>query len=127
MYAPSVIRFTRVNRRCLILLDVLISSSKNTDSNFPVCMQQSIRKAPQKGAFFVSVIVVFCFTFECLWARDCQTQTIEQSAEVEYVYDGDSLLLKDGRRIRIIGIDTPELGRNGIASEPYAEKAPIKA
>lgn len=37
--------------------------------------------------------------------------------------DGDTLRLKNGKRIRIIGIDTPELGRDGRPDAPYAQAA----
>ncbi len=39
----------------------------------------------------------------------CPPQRIEQSAQVNYVYDGDTLQLENGRKIRLIGIDTPEV------------------
>ncbi|MCF8061098.1 MAG: thermonuclease family protein [Deltaproteobacteria bacterium] len=31
-------------------------------------------------------------------------------SEVRFVYDGDTVLLEDGKRIRYLGIDTPEMG-----------------
>lgn len=34
------------------------------------------------------------------------------SAVVEYVHDGDTLFLDDGRKVRLLGIDTPEIGEN---------------
>lgn len=40
-----------------------------------------------------------------------------------FVIDGDTLELADGRRVRLIGIDTPEIGRRGEPSEPFAEAA----
>ncbi len=39
------------------------------------------------------------------------------------VLDGDTLLLADGRKLRLIGIDTPELGRDGRADAPGARTA----
>jgi endonuclease YncB( thermonuclease family) len=39
------------------------------------------------------------------------------------VFDGDTLALRDGRRVRLLGIDTPEIGHDGEPSEPYAEEA----
>lgn len=40
-----------------------------------------------------------------------------------YVLDGDTLELADGRRVRLIGIDAPEMGYRGQPSEPFARKA----
>jgi endonuclease YncB( thermonuclease family) len=31
-------------------------------------------------------------------------------ATIEYVYDGDTLFLADGRKVRLLGINTPEIG-----------------
>lgn len=42
---------------------------------------------------------------------------------VAWVYDGDTLRLDDDRKIRLIGVDTPELGRDGEPGEPYARRA----
>jgi endonuclease YncB( thermonuclease family) len=42
---------------------------------------------------------------------------------VAWVYDGDSLRLEDGRKLRLIGIDTPELGRDSAPDRPGAEPA----
>jgi len=39
------------------------------------------------------------------------------------IFDGDTLALTDGRRVRLLGINTPEIGRDGKPSEPYAEDA----
>ncbi len=39
----------------------------------------------------------------------CPPQRIDQTARVNYVYDGDTLQLESGRKIRLIGIDTPEV------------------
>lgn len=42
---------------------------------------------------------------------------------VRTVTDGDSLRLTDGRKVRLIGINAPELGRDGKAGEPLAVQA----
>ncbi len=42
---------------------------------------------------------------------------------VEYVYDGDTARLADGRKVRLLGINTPELERDGRRVQPYAEVA----
>ena len=45
------------------------------------------------------------------------------AATVKAVIDGDTVILNDGRHIRLIGIDTPELGRKGKPSQPFAKQA----
>ena len=42
---------------------------------------------------------------------------------VKRTVDGDTLLLEDGTRVRLIGIDTPELARNDQPAEPFAGEA----
>jgi micrococcal nuclease len=42
------------------------------------------------------------------------------SATVEYVHDGDTLFLADGTKVRLLGIDTPEVGDN---LECYGDEA----
>jgi endonuclease YncB( thermonuclease family) len=39
------------------------------------------------------------------------------------VFDGDTLALGDGRKVRLLGINTPEIGHDGKPSEPYAVEA----
>jgi len=39
------------------------------------------------------------------------------------VYDGDTVLLEDGRKVRVIGVNTPELGRHNRVVEPLASDA----
>ena len=41
-------------------------------------------------------------------------------AVVEYVHDGDTLFLEDGRKVRMLGIDTPEIGKNLACYGPEA-------
>ncbi|MBV1881954.1 MAG: thermonuclease family protein [Pseudomonadales bacterium] len=41
------------------------------------------------------------------------------------IYDGDTLTLKDGRKIRLIGINTPEMGRKQRLAEPLALEAKL--
>ena len=44
-------------------------------------------------------------------------------ATVSHVIDGDTVILEQGEKVRLIGINAPELGRDGRPSEPYAEAA----
>lgn len=81
-----------------------------------------IRKASSLGAFFVSAA---CFSLAAISgdAAACAADRVDARAEVAYVYDGDTLRLTDGRNVRLIGIDTPELGREGEPSQPFARRA----
>jgi endonuclease YncB( thermonuclease family) len=51
---------------------------------------------------------------------NCSVKSFDDTAYIKYIHDGDTLHLKDGRKIRLIGINTPELARNNSPAEPYA-------
>ncbi|MAT50358.1 MAG: nuclease [Porticoccaceae bacterium] len=46
-----------------------------------------------------------------------------EQARVRRVIDGDTLILSDGRHVRLIGVNTPELGRQGRPDQPLAREA----
>ncbi|MGE7990388.1 thermonuclease family protein [Pseudomonas sp. NPDC089554] len=75
------------------------------------------KKAPLVGAFFVGAI----WHFPAL--AFCPQPDKPQLVAVRQVVDGDTVRLSDGRSVRMIGINAPEIGRKGRASEPYAEAA----
>ncbi|WP_455385778.1 thermonuclease family protein [Acidihalobacter prosperus] len=66
------------------------------------------------GALFCSVAYA---------ATDCPSGHIDAHARVAHVIDGDTVILTDGRHVRLIGIDTPELGHDGKPTQPFAQAA----
>jgi endonuclease YncB( thermonuclease family) len=79
-------------------------------------------KASHRGAF-----LLFCglllFSLKAISQEGCEPPADAERVEVGSVLDGDTLRLKDGRDIRLIGIDTPELGRDGRPDMPGAMAA----
>lgn len=75
------------------------------------------KKAPLLGAFFMGAIWHFPA------AAFCPAPVKPQVVAVRQVLDGDTVRLSDGRSVRMIGINAPEIGRQGRASEPYAQAA----
>lgn len=68
------------------------------------------------GAFFMS--------FSWLsWAGCPVDITTLQRVDMKSLHDGDTLRLVGGEKLRVIGINTPELARKGRAAEPLAEQA----
>ena len=57
------------------------------------------------------------------WAADCKPLEVTRWGQVSYIHDGDTLWLNDGTKIRIIGLNTPELQRGDKPGEPLAEQA----
>lgn len=53
----------------------------------------------------------------------CPANGAVHKARVAKVIDGDSLRLSDGRSIRVLGINTPEMARDGRPAEPLARRA----
>ena len=54
-----------------------------------------------------------------IYADNCALQQSAEKVDVDYIYDGDTLRLTDKRKIRLIGINTPEHGRGGKQDEPF--------
>ena len=50
----------------------------------------------------------------------CSADTWHQ---VKWVIDGDTVVLNDGRKVRYLGINAPELAHDGHLVEPFAEEA----
>jgi len=51
--------------------------------------------------------------------------TRSSAVQVGRVLDGDTFELWDGVRVRLIGVDTPELGRPGQPPEPFSREAAL--
>ncbi|MBA1224672.1 thermonuclease family protein [Stutzerimonas stutzeri] len=78
---------------------------------------EHMKKASLVGAFFVPI---FC-SLQAL--AFCPSPGPLPLVSVAKVVDGDTLRLVDGRSVRLIGINTPELGRDGRKAEPFAVAA----
>ena len=80
------------------------------------------KKAPRisLGAFFCALFLLFAGAST---QADCVLGEADELVALERVIDGDTLRLKDGRRVRLIGVNTPELGRRQRLPQPLAEEA----
>lgn len=56
-------------------------------------------------------------------APACPASRYDDHGVVREVIDGDTLELFDGRRVRLLGINTPELGHDDRPAEPFGEPA----
>lgn len=74
------------------------------------------------GAFFVWALV-FPGWIQAGEVSACAPDHIDEWARVGYIYDGDTIRLTDGRKIRFIAINTPELAHDGRKAQPLAEAA----
>ncbi|MDR9436506.1 MAG: thermonuclease family protein [Thiohalophilus sp.] len=53
-------------------------------------------------------------------ADACRPVQLDEKVTVRYVHDGDTVHLRDGRKLRLIGINTPERARDEAPAEPHA-------
>lgn len=53
----------------------------------------------------------------------CRSGEYDDRIGVQHVIDGDTIVMDDGRKLRLIGIDTPELGRDDRPAQPFAVEA----
>ena len=77
-----------------------------------------LKKAPLVGAFFV-----LGTWLAPAWSGVCDQPRDSEPVKVRYVSDGDTLILDDSRKIRLIGINTPEIARKGKPAQPLAIQA----
>jgi endonuclease YncB( thermonuclease family) len=56
-------------------------------------------------------------------AVNCPAERTSERVRVVHIYDGDTIKLTDGRRLRLIGINTPEISHDGSPSQALAEAA----
>jgi len=83
----------------------------------------------RKDALKRLFLCLICFTASLTSASpllspsSCSSTQFDEVSQVRYIHDGDTLHLTDGRKIRLIGINTPELARNNRPAEAYSAEA----
>lgn len=75
------------------------------------------------GVFVCLLFVVGLYPSGVRAEGICSPQGKLESAALDRVIDGDTVRLRDGRLVRLIGLNTPELGRDGAADQPLADTA----
>jgi len=90
-----------------------------------MAVQRQRKGASHRGAPFAFWLVFFLqFSLSmAVVAAECPLDQSNETVTVSYIYDGDTVKLTDGRKVRFIGINTPEIDHKGNQSEPYAVAA----
>lgn len=57
------------------------------------------------------------------YAVSCKADRVDAETLITHVHDGDTVFLDGRRKIRIIGLDTPELAQENKPAEPLAREA----
>jgi len=90
-----------------------------------MAVQRLGRGAHRKGAPFAFLQGLFLCIALLLspLSPACPLDHADETASVSYVYDGDTVKLADGRKVRFIGINTTEINHDGGPSQPFARAA----
>jgi endonuclease YncB( thermonuclease family) len=88
----------------------------------------ALQGAADSVAPFALRLLVLCIALLCCpcttsAAGECPAEETHERVQVIHVFDGDTVKLTDGRRVRLIGINTPEMGRKDSHEQPYAKEA----
>lgn len=67
------------------------------------------KKTPSAKTFGVLLFGLPIFLWSTYANAECKPQGIGEVAKVDRVYDGDTLRLTDGRHVRILGMNAPEV------------------
>ncbi|SHF27380.1 Endonuclease YncB, thermonuclease family [Microbulbifer donghaiensis] len=74
--------------------------------------------------FYAPLLALICTLLLALPAfADCTVGEADEWVTLDRVLDGDTLVLRDGRHLRLIGVNTPELAKRGRAAQPLAREA----
>ena len=80
------------------------------------------------GRFFMpGILTLYTFMLAPLHAAgtepSCRTDAYSAHVTIRYVIDGDTVKLSSGKSLRLIGLDTPEIGHDGSRDERGARAA----
>ena len=133
-YVLLVIRFTRASIKFLIVLGRWINSVSVTEIKARLRNLQGYRfrstLTPQRSARFFLKVITVAFAVPALADEavvgitdNCKPLKIDHWVQTRYIHDGDTVWLDDGIKVRIIGLNAPELAREGKLGEPLAVRA----
>lgn len=110
-----------VSKNYSILQDVLTSSIKNTAKNnlFVIVVSDNSYLKQKASKWTPFVFITFFISTLNVYADNCSTKHFDQKVAVSQVYDGDTIRLTNGKKLRLIGINTPERGRDGNKDQPF--------
>lgn len=100
---------------------------------FPDCAENALRQV--RGTYLTYLLAglsVACFcamlparapAANYALAEPCGLDRVDEQVTAAYIYDGDTIKLADGRKLRLVGIDTPELAHDFRPAQPLAKQA----
>ncbi|NOQ89999.1 MAG: hypothetical protein GQ549_03535 [Gammaproteobacteria bacterium] len=112
------------NCSCIALISYIRVA--NAKSALPPSMAVVLRKEPGRqcsartALLAISALLINVPAFA---DNACTVAQYDETSQVKYIHDGDTLHLKDGRKVRLIGINTPEVARGKQAAELFSAEA----
>lgn len=83
---------------------------------------QKTPRALSLGVFFRALLVLLLL--QASWVQAfCPVPKVDEQVQLARVVDGDTLVLTDGRKVRVLGINSPEMASGGKSAEPLAVEA----
>lgn len=94
----------------------------------PISAKLPHTRASFQGALFLLPLVIALVSLPASASQNTNTPAntgtdTSQPVTVAKVIDGDTIILADGRHVRLIGINTPETGKKGRPEQPLARQA----
>tara|TARA_R110000822_G_scaffold159476_26_gene299581 strand:- start:9090 stop:10049 length:960 start_codon:yes stop_codon:yes gene_type:complete len=146
MCAPSVTLSIPASRKLLIAVAestaltsvFLVVPPNNNAIMFAFRGSRKALRASALSAVFISGLSAFCLVAGCSADSESPQSTTQssiqkpnrctpfaktQTVRVASVYDGDTLTLSDGRKVRLVGINAAEIGRDGQPDQPFSRLA----
>lgn len=100
----------------------MIKKAKNGRKTPALLRIPVLKKVRQIGAFRKNVLIAFILIIACAGGL-AWYQTTPRTFLVTKVVDGDTIDLADGRTVRYLNIDTPELAKGQATDECFAIRA----
>ncbi len=102
-----------------------IAAARRRRSTLGVRSRMLLKTLDQQWSGVFLWLLISCFISAEAYAegRDCPALGKLQWASLKSIVDGDTLSLSDGRKLRVIAINTPELARGARLAQPLAAAA----
>ncbi len=78
--------------------------------------------APHRFGILIKTLLLLALMADCANAK-CVLPDAAETVIVRYVHDGDTVILEDKRKLRLLGYNTPEVERREHPAEPLAIEA----
>jgi micrococcal nuclease len=83
----------------------------------------TFRRRVDRRLWLPVIVLIVAALLQYLAPTPAVPRDPQQLTAVERVVDGDTLIIAGGQRVRLLGINTPELARDGRPAEPWADEA----